>query len=366
MVNERMHWIQAITPLHVGSGRGVGFIDLPIMREKVTNWPLVPGSAVKGVMREHFVRKNTNDDLIAAAFGKGGDDMGNAGSLVLSDARIICLPVRSLYGTFAFATCPLVLERLKRDLDFCGHKSETVGMHFEDDEIVVTTGSKVERNGNVLLEDLDFAIITDNGETNEWAGLLAGYLFPDNVAWQGIFRERFVIMSSNCFNFLSETGTEVNARIKIDQDKKIVANGALWYEESLPSETILAGLAWCDRDYTRKGMTEENILSKFCPTRAIDLQIGGKATVGKGRVRCIFTSGRSEYNAQKDKTADSSRKSLSMLLAGEEDRRRLSSICQEISCARAFMWSSSSSRFCSSQREDQLPGRPCQSDGSHQ
>ena len=41
--NTKMYWLHALTPLHVGAGRGVGFIDLPIMREKVTNWPLVPG-----------------------------------------------------------------------------------------------------------------------------------------------------------------------------------------------------------------------------------------------------------------------------------------------------------------------------------
>ena len=294
MTNTRMYWVHAITPLHVGSGRGVGFIDLPIMREKVTSWPLVPGSAVKGVMREHFIRKKTDDKLINAAFGKGGDDMGNAGALVLSDARIVCLPVRSLYGTFAFAACPLVLERLKRDLDSAGHRSEPMEMSFEDDEVVVTTGSKVERNGNVLLEDLDFAIITDNGETNAWANLIAGLLFPDDSAWQAIFKERFVILSNNCFSFLSETGTEVNARIKIDQEKKIVVGGALWYEESLPSETILAGLAWCDRDYSNKGVTQEEIFSEFCKKEALNLQVGGKATVGKGRVRCLFTKGEGE------------------------------------------------------------------------
>lgn len=294
MVNTRMYWVHAITPLHVGSGRGVGFIDLPIMREKVTSWPLVPGSAVKGVMREYFVRKNTDKDLINAAFGKSGDDMGNAGALVLSDARIVCLPVRSLYGTFAFAACPLVLERLKRDLDSAEHNSGPVEMSFEDDEVVVTTGSKVERNGNVLLEDLDFSIITDNGETNEWACLLAGLLFPNDSAWQSIFKERFVILSNNCFGFLSETGTEINARIKIDQEKKIVVGGALWYEESLPSETILAGLAWCDRDYSNKGMTQEKIFNEFCKSEALNLQVGGKATVGKGRVRCLFTKGEGE------------------------------------------------------------------------
>ena len=63
--NMKMYWMQAITPLHVGSGKGVGFIDLPIMREKVTNWPLVPGSAVKGVMRDYFDQKKDE---------KGGDE----------------------------------------------------------------------------------------------------------------------------------------------------------------------------------------------------------------------------------------------------------------------------------------------------
>jgi len=307
MINTRIYWIHAITPLHVGSGRGVGFIDLPIMREKVTGWPLVPGSAVKGVMREHFVREFTGEkkemdqrekDLINAAFGKPDDDndnqssKSNAGSLVLSDARIVCLPVRSLYGTFAFAACPLVLEKLKRDLDLTRHESKPIVESLKDEKIAVTTGSKVERNGKVLLEDLDFDIITDSSETNEWAGLLAQLLFANDPTWQGIFKERFVILSNNCFNFLSETGTEVNARIKIDQDKKIVESGALWYEEALPSETILAGLVWCDKDYSGKGITEETLFEKFCPEQDLNLQVGGKATVGKGNVRCFFTKGK--------------------------------------------------------------------------
>ncbi|HCW51693.1 MAG TPA: hypothetical protein DGR79_06470, partial [Clostridiales bacterium] len=51
---SRVFWIHALTPLHVGAGQGVGFIDLPVMREKATGWPIVPGSTVKGVMRGLF------------------------------------------------------------------------------------------------------------------------------------------------------------------------------------------------------------------------------------------------------------------------------------------------------------------------
>ena len=70
--NTRMYWLQAITPLHVGAGKGVGFIDMPIMREKVTDWPLVPGSAAKGVLRDHFFLNGTDDqkNLIDVAFRK--------------------------------------------------------------------------------------------------------------------------------------------------------------------------------------------------------------------------------------------------------------------------------------------------------
>ncbi|MHA1734045.1 MAG: RAMP superfamily CRISPR-associated protein, partial [Promethearchaeota archaeon] len=55
--NYRMMWLYALSPVHVGSGRGVGFIDLPIIREKVTNYPLVPGSTIKGVFRAYWVDK---------------------------------------------------------------------------------------------------------------------------------------------------------------------------------------------------------------------------------------------------------------------------------------------------------------------
>ena len=90
---------------------------------------------------------------------------------------------------------------------------------------------------------------------------------------------------------------EKTARVRIDDQQKTVAKGALWYEESLPTESILAGLVWCDRVFGSKGngqsdVTESSLLNEFCPcnTEGSTLQIGGKATVGKGRVRCTFTA----------------------------------------------------------------------------
>lgn len=322
-LHPRMYWLHALTPLHVGAGRGVGYIDLPIMREKVTNWPLVPGSAVKGVLADKHgatdeARDATkNEDhqqaaMLAAAFGRGGDDSANAGCLVFTDARIVCLPVRSLFGTFAWVTSPMVLQCLKRDLEAAKLQPPSVPPVTEQ-KIVLTSSQSVLKEpssqnqdggaplnpnagtGKVYLEDLDLtADATASSAAASWANNLSTCLFGPSAnppaGWHKEFISRFAIVSDDVFNFLSETGTEVAARVKIDEQRKTVARGALWYEESLPAETMLGGLVWCDRIRNGSGITQSDLLQAYC-TADVSLQIGGKATVGRGRARCLFSAG---------------------------------------------------------------------------
>ena len=288
--NTRLYWLHALTPLHVGAGRGVGYIDLPVMREKVTNWPLVPGSAVKGVLRDyHEIKKST---LLDAAFGKGGDEHSNSGSLVFTDGRIVCLPVRSFYGTFAWCASSLALQRLARDLKAADALPQAADVP-EVQEGQCLPGSDTSKlrdaGGKVFLEDLDFTTQSSR-EAKAWANWLAEQVFAGDANWKNAFLERFVMLPDNVFNFLCDTGTEVAARVRIEDDKKTVANGALWYEEALPAETILGGLVWCDRVFGGNGTKPAELLDACCGT-SLDLQIGGKSTVGHGRVRCIFTNG---------------------------------------------------------------------------
>ena len=295
---ERRYWIHTVTPLHMGTGRGVGYIDLPIAREKVTNWPCIPGSAVKGVVADHFgatKKKREDDGLVRAAFGTANDSdtteaNSTAGSLVFTDARIVCLPIRSFYGTFAWVTSPFCLERLKRDT---GLAVPSVVVK----SAIVTDKTKLVRDGTKLyLEDLDLDC-TKSKEADGCAELIARAVFADRPDWQAIFRERLAIVSDDIFTFLCEAGTEVSAHIRIDEDSGTVAGGALWYEEALPVETLLAGTVWCDRVYRSKenekgangDLTKEKLLENFC-SRPLELQIGGKASTGKGQVRCLFES----------------------------------------------------------------------------
>jgi CRISPR-associated protein Cmr4 len=303
----RMYWLHALTPVHVGVGEGLGFIDLPIMREKVTGWPMILGSAVKGVISDHFGasdEKERGKNLpLKAAFGVSGEEHSNAGSLVFTDSRIVCLAVRSLYGTFAWVTCPMALNRLKRDLD-----AAELGTDLKNLMAVKLTANIPEGNDSALvspspgkkiyLEDLDFES-KSCPDTKNWGEKLAGWIFPDNEneGWRKLFMARFVILDDNTFSFLCDTATEVNTRIRIDPERKIVLTGALWTEESLPAESILAGIVWCDKVFIdnfepTSGKSKSETLMDIFLGRPLNLQIGGKATVGKGQVRCLFTGGK--------------------------------------------------------------------------
>jgi CRISPR-associated protein Cmr4 len=292
MQNARVYWLHTLSPTHVGTGRGVGYIDLPIHRDKVTNWPVIPGSAFKGVWRDDALRKkNKHVDL---AFGRASDqdNASNAGALVPTDARLVCLPIRSFQGTFAWCTSPLALEILRRDLRLAGMTDlPPEPPSVSDGDVHRTDKTKLEDNGRIFLEDLDFRG-KECAATSTWAKRLAGWVFPDgeNRAWHDLFVERFAVVPNVVFDFLTETGTEVSARVRIDDDLKTVVGGALWNEEALPAETILSGLVTCDRVYSREanGVTASDLISDFASTPLI-LQIGGKATVGRGRVRCVFT-----------------------------------------------------------------------------
>jgi CRISPR-associated protein Cmr4 len=293
MNKNQMFWIHALSSLHIGTGRGLGFIDNPVMREKTTNWPFAPGSAVKGVMRDFYEQKEEfSKSYVNLAFGQGGSSQTElAGSLVFSDARLVLLPVRSLAGTFAYATSAMALLRLSQDLKQTGItgvpqvSNNQLAARVPDDSSALKAF-----DGNAYLEDLDFPI-ESSSEVSAWANLLAKNIFQSE--WRDVFVKRFVILPDDSFNFFSKTALEVVARIRIEPETKIVASGALWYEENLPAETVLAGMVWCDRifaDKEKEAPNEVQLLDAICPASGVlNLQLGGKAATGKGRVRFVFS-----------------------------------------------------------------------------
>jgi CRISPR-associated protein Cmr4 len=287
-MNARLLLLHALSPLHAGTGQGVGVIDLPIARERATSLPFVPGSTIKGVLRDNFA----DDSLQKKIFGPKTDNAEeHAGSAQFADARLLLLPVRSLLGTFAWVTSPYVLRRFLRDLADAGITGVPDLSELPQNEKQCLVSDKAAicdpQGKKVYLEDLDLQSTVDAKST--WASWLGQRIFPSEPAWQTQFAERFCIVHDNLFNFLLETATEVTARIKLLDDAKTVQKGGLWYEESLPTESILSGLVLATP--TKKAdISTDRIFTELLKFNGKTLQVGGKATVGRGLVRLQFYS----------------------------------------------------------------------------
>src|SRR5690606_13406864 len=123
-MKTRLLYIFTRTPLHVGAGASVGAIDQPIIRERHTGFPIIPGSSLKGTFADYWndtlreeqatkpgepnkrVRVTANGDSSDAAwlFGSDNDKHAAAGSLQFSEARTLAFPIRSARGSFAWIT----------------------------------------------------------------------------------------------------------------------------------------------------------------------------------------------------------------------------------------------------------------------
>lgn len=270
-MNTKLLFIQALSPIHAGTGQGVGVIDNPIAREKSTDIPFIPGTTIKGVLRDACT--DNNDRKII--FGSATNDVElSMGAATFTDARLVLLPVRSLKGVFAWVTSPLLLKRLMRDAG----KIEGVNLPpVGADDCLISTKSeleiKVNESKKVVLEDLDLNS-KPTADVDTWAEWLADSLYGKNSDWHETLKERLCIISDDNLSFLLETATEITARIALDEGKKTVKDGALWYEESLPVETVLVSMV-ITKNNEKVFKTLESLIKNT-------LQFGGNATVGRG------------------------------------------------------------------------------------
>lgn len=303
-----LYLIHALSPLHAGTGQSVGAIDLPIARERATGIPLVPGSSVKGALRARYDRDDKH-----TIFGPDTEHAAEfAGAVQFSDAHLLLLPVRSIAGTFAWVTSPYLLQRFARDAKEGAKPMATIPSCDDQKKCLVTTAAKIttdvkvprKNNGKkpgapefdtesrVVLEDLDLASSRAE-DTTSLANNLAAMLFSsENDSWRQTFIERFCIVHDDVMSLLLETATEVTARIRLNEQSKTVDKGALWYEEALPTESILYGLVAAsnvservvNEKLRRKTMEATDLLTRiqtFAETMGV-LQVGGKSTVGRG------------------------------------------------------------------------------------
>jgi CRISPR-associated protein Cmr4 len=237
-------------------------VDLPVQRERHTDWPVIPGSSIKGVLRE-----TTENGLRCRLFGAGDNDGTSAGALSFTDARVLAFPVRSLKGVFVWVTCPQALQRWSRDAGLVTDMRSCPNLPVDEASALLVQGSPCVYNGKLILEEFVF---------NEKPTTLDFFdaLDPEE-------RKRLAVIDDTNFTHFAKYCTEVTARIRLNEDTKTAAEGALFYQEFVPAETLFYSLVLAapSRRKEQPATARENLNAFQYPAT---IQIGGDETTGKG------------------------------------------------------------------------------------
>lgn len=288
-MNTKLMTIFTRTPLHVGCGSSVGAVDQPVARERHTRFPIIPGSAIKGVLadlwlevgvdvnvveyqekdgvmpKEYIRIKDSDAYRILGNNANGKEDKASAGSLLIGEGKLLAFPVRSAKHCFAWITCPLVLKR------FAADSFKKWDVSAVDNEKVLAP-AKLQVKGNVIFEEYP---LEASGVVP--AEIIKAFIdLSDEPSWKDEVEGRLAIVSDELFAYFAENACEIANHNRIDDVSGVVANRALFSQENVPSETMFYAVFNShivdDFDKLEEKLGGENYL----------LQIGADMTTGLG------------------------------------------------------------------------------------
>lgn len=222
------------TNLHVGNESTVNFsvIDKAIQRDVTTNLPCINSSSLKGAVKEFMSEcLNVDTSVLKNIFGSVKSDSADIkkGSVLFFDASLLCIPSQCSNGkTYELVYCNEVLDGFLKKVN-----SLAEGISLSKETLMEKVCS-VMGEQNVAKEPVE-------------EPLFIKYCNDDSLP----------IIARNCL----ENGESVN----------------LWYEQVLPSLSVLATLI-VTNDKEKEQMDQLN--GKI-------VQIGANATIGYGYCKFV-------------------------------------------------------------------------------
>jgi len=317
------------TPLHVGAGASVGAIDQPVVRERHTGLPIIPGSSLKGVLADLWSadtvetitkgKPRTSRDLakdITWLFGSDSDDRPSAGALSFGEARLLAFPIRSAKGSFAWLTSPLLLARAARD-GVPGvtalTKSDTDKLNTDEKALFLdtapialpavqaitatpNTSGRPGQPARVVLEDY---VLTHAGVLP--ASLVApiAKLGVDAGHFSQNLDHRLVIVTDGMMSFFARTACEIAQHVRINDATGTADEGGLFNQENVPADTLFYSVIHAtpprsEAHRTARRTIDDAFAALASRLNADDvrstLQIGGDATTGLGYCTARFVN----------------------------------------------------------------------------
>ena len=225
--------------------------------------------------RDEKIKGDDVDAIFGEGFGSGSENF-NAGRVSFGEAKLLAFPVRSAKGSFAFATCPLALERFQREHGGLAlSKFRPNPRRWSVWRATPLLFRAMARRAWSWRNTASTAPRATAGKfPGDWETALLGLL--DDPVWQA-GKGRFVLLSNGDFAHFVKNACEVSQHVGIDPQKGTAKKGALFNLEAVPAEALffapLTSLARANGEL-------DKLADLF--TRKPLLQFGGDGTTGLG------------------------------------------------------------------------------------
>jgi CRISPR-associated protein Cmr4 len=305
----RIAFLYCVSPVHMGTGTAVGgLIDNPIQRERHTEYPMMAGSGIKGAIRHDYWAQHEDSNVLNRLFGPEQSAAEHAGALSFSDGQLVAFPVRCAKAGFVYATSPLLLARLKRQLALANVQADWAIPNLESGKCQIVNHELMTDN-KLALEayELEPKVETALKTISDWLAVNALPVDKDFAYFREKLANDLVLLSDDELHYFVVNSTVVEPHVRIDDISGTADGGALFYTENLPPESLLFSVIMASQERYKRGDSAENRLDA---TQIINtlvdgsenwqalqgrmLQFGGDATTGRGQIVCSIVGGNND------------------------------------------------------------------------
>lgn len=285
--DKMLLYIRALTPLHVGVGRGYGVhVDLPIQRDEF-GFPCVWSSSLKGAMKSWL------PEDVRPCLGPDPDELESApvkqSSVVFTDAKLVLIPARVMSGVYTYVTSPHLLDNLGKYLEAGGLSQKFLDAELLenlDRGVVIVSNERILYKGRLLANEMELAAEVEK-ELIKNLGL--GGVLPkellERISNKGL---ALVPDNNNVSTSLINRSILLQYRVRLRRESKTVDVGP-WSEEFVPTETVFASLILCRGDELERPKGGGRMkCSRDLIKSSVDgkvVFVGGKETIGRGLVK---------------------------------------------------------------------------------
>jgi len=356
-----IYLMKAVTPLHAGAGESIiGASDLSIQRN-ILDIPIIDGPSLKGGLKSRL-KDRRDDELIKLLFGSEPETTPlEAGSIAILDALPLLIPIRSLFGGWAYVTSPWLLFAFSNRLDIAeeddmkdASKITTAlaldGLGLKSNEVMAPKHLAGNVDGEDVVVLLDEYVFKRKDPSDSFN------LFIEMLSDLGnTLKDRLVVVTDEIIKIFLSRGMRIQQRVKLTSNKTV--DQGPWGEEQIPPDTIMhfailcsegrvrvsrekmlnlikqAGSAMIDAGKNAKLKPEEirNIL-KNTLGKSLFLIVGGDESVGRGIIEI------QEFKVNKNVKKKFDFPNRVKVFGSEDlelkssisDKRRLSDICRRI------------------------------------